>query len=1228
MADKMKDFEDAMKSPSPKVAQDINSLTNTLMKMERNQQREFSSIHKSISSAAEAQSKYVKELRIKEVGYSKGVKEVDSSVRKILKKLGYVVDDLSKGTKKILTSTAKVTKDSIVQFGKKIDQELAINKQSIVALSLVKSTPIFGYFAAKFMETDVWQNMISRVKQKFSDAFKFVFEKFKLGWNKATNAIGEFFKSDKKWETIKSGLIKMKDGLVAIAKFPFQKIGQVVKATWETVKFVAKFPFKALGTAFRAVLDVTKFIVKLPFKAIAGAFKMAVAIVQAPFKLMGGAWRALKSGFSRNEKVPKMATGGYVQRGGMAEVHAAEVVTPISKLFKIIKEAFAPMEEATHDNTRRVVKELRGLRYALVGITKDWSISFSQALMKNKLFSGIVGTFSLLQNSISRFKFLFGKTSKYSSRLPKGRDTLGNTANILGIFYVDSMIRLDNIVRYLGIIGRFITGKKLKPVGVSSSGMDSGMSFGPAVAGAIGGKISIDVEKYKLKFWKAKAELAEKEKNYSLKELAQSGINSAKEGLLNEYGQIKSDPLGYAKREVSDTFSFLGKAKSKGISGRFTGISDNLKSIHQKDLDEKTKKLQHSMFASFKRIDKHTAKTASNTGGLWILTKQNTKKMFSWLFLTLPGILFGLIGKVTSAIFSLPRLIVKGIGSIFKALGWLKGEIGGLLTGQGLGGGARRRTRIDARRAARPRFLKGGMIARGAGALSLLSAGQDAFEGMDKAKEWGVGKTNAAVSSTIGGTGSGWGGAASGALKGASIGAMIGGPWGAAIGALAGGGLGAIGGERISKALSSAGNWFKGEPKKFHTGGISNKEQIAILRKDEVVVPASVVAKAAKSGIPPKDIQSGAAFAMPESVSALFDKMKEFVSTMGSSIGQKASSGFSKIVDFAKNIGPSSGFGWLSRMFESGGAGPGAISSGVGDYGGKSYGSYQFSSRTGDVSRFLRSTGYDKYFKGGVGSADFDSKWRQLASTDPNFSNAQHSYVKSKYLTPFLTKIQKDTGINLTGRHPAILEEALSTAIQYGPNSSIFSKALSGASPNISDAEILKRVGNYKIANVSSNFRSSSLAVQNSVANRIQKEIGLALGQLPGGVTESLPKAAVGGFISKDGPIYGHSGEVIGPLSQIKEVVTNALIRRKDIAEMETRDEIFRQNGMNSMSKRMNENMGKIGEMNSSGMKGMLTIVHNISNTMSSISQNNNSGSGNSNNSGPDISRILLGDVS
>ena len=189
--------------------------------------------------------------------------------------------------------------------------------------------------------------------------------------------------------------------------------------------------------------------------------------------------------------------------------------------------------------------------------------------------------------------------------------------------------------------------------------------------------------------------------------------------------------------------------------------------------------------------------------------------------------------------------------------------------------------------------------------------------------------------------------------------------------------------------------------------------------------------------------------------------------------------------------------GQTSARFESGGRGAGTVSSGKGDFGGASYGTYQLSSKTGTLNDFLKSSGYDLYFDGmKPGSQEFNAQWRSLAQRDENFRKAQHDFIKQTHFDPAMTSLKRE-GIDLTGRGAAVQDMVWSTANQFGAGNAkrgsggagLIRKAIGKRNiAEMSDEEIITAVQDYKLKNNAKLFQSSSAAVQRGTANRAVEE--------------------------------------------------------------------------------------------------------------------------------------------
>lgn len=138
--------------------------------------------------------------------------------------------------------------------------------------------------------------------------------------------------------------------------------------------------------------------------------------------------------------------------------------------------------------------------------------------------------------------------------------------------------------------------------------------------------------------------------------------------------------------------------------------------------------------------------------------------------------------------------------------------------------------------------------------------------------------------------------------------------------------------------------------------------------------------------------------------------------------------------------------GTLSQRFEA--SGPGVISSGSGDAGGKSYGAYQFSSRSDIPRAFFRwcQSSSDTYYRsignrlsaaydadGGYGSS-FDATWRALANEDSDgFLRVQRNYVRRSYYDPIVRSIESAVpGFDMDNYSIALRNVFWSRAVQHG----------------------------------------------------------------------------------------------------------------------------------------------------------------------------------------------------
>jgi hypothetical protein len=206
--------------------------------------------------------------------------------------------------------------------------------------------------------------------------------------------------------------------------------------------------------------------------------------------------------------------------------------------------------------------------------------------------------------------------------------------------------------------------------------------------------------------------------------------------------------------------------------------------------------------------------------------------------------------------------------------------------------------------------------------------------------------------------------------------------------------------------------------------------------------------------------------------------------------------------------------GSLSSKYETGGRGPGTVSTGAGDAGGVSYGSYQMTSRPrgGTVARFVGDVAFrwrERFAALQPGSSEFSAAWRALASEAPEaFFEAQHAFIKRTHFDPLVAKVMAEDGLDVTARSPAVQDAVWSTAVQHGPRTPVMHRAIvaAGAARSLLPPErerdrrlivaIYAERGRRSAAGNLVYFARNSRAVQDGVARRFRDEARDALALL------------------------------------------------------------------------------------------------------------------------------------
>lgn len=195
--------------------------------------------------------------------------------------------------------------------------------------------------------------------------------------------------------------------------------------------------------------------------------------------------------------------------------------------------------------------------------------------------------------------------------------------------------------------------------------------------------------------------------------------------------------------------------------------------------------------------------------------------------------------------------------------------------------------------------------------------------------------------------------------------------------------------------------------------------------------------------------------------------------------------------------------GSLSEKYESGNRGPGTVSSGVGDPGGVSYGTYQLSSKLGRADQFVAKYFPDEFKGLKAGTDEFTKRWKQLAKEQTEkLREKEHYYIQVTHYDPQAAHLKKALMLDVNERSRALQNAVWSTAVQHGPNAKVIDRALAPVLKTqtikeLRDKDMLQAIyaerGRKDEQGVLVYFKSSSAAVQKGVAKRFESELRDAL---------------------------------------------------------------------------------------------------------------------------------------
>jgi hypothetical protein len=577
---------------------------------------EVSNVSKTISNMQKKVDKKVKDTK-RTLEDNQNIEEVHKSLNAVLSKLGDTIGALGKGITNITIATAKASKDAIGDYARAVGRDINYNKQNIVAMALSQSSPIFGYFAAKFMETDVFRKAKERISSSFSNMFSAVFRKLRFG---------------------KKGKKKDQDEyeLPHMARGGYVRRGGLAKLhSAEVVMPIDKFLKSQSKAIKQAIIEKGNLSngSKIPYQekmlVLVSSILNQLEEEDTPSKWKKFHFFMMKSSFYK-------ATVNFIKA-------TKKLVTGPAKLISSV-----------YKNKG----ELAVLGYTLsktltLALPKAFSLGLIKSFATTNLLGLGYGAAAVVLYKLGRHKF--GVNRGYYADLPKGKNFLQNIASIVGMTYAQQMSRLDSLIVYtkataqaIRDLSTSITGIKYPTIPDISTERAGWSIFGFLKKGL--GKLG----------------------NLALKNLVSGGNDPTgkKQDLLSGsyFKRLKYNIFTSKKQKLLDNHPLLqnGLYGTEDTKSLFRPFSDKTSPGNIKKLVQGQKEYYDVMLNKRRGWRKLIANTEDTVKELREINRRETRRTITSAI----GSLFGMVGGMGKGLFNI-------IGDVFKIGGPL-GIIGSL----------------------------------------------------------------------------------------------------------------------------------------------------------------------------------------------------------------------------------------------------------------------------------------------------------------------------------------------------------------------------------------------------------------------------------------------------------------------------------------------------------------------------------------------------------------------
>ena len=506
-------YKDLMNEKTPKKKSQDTSITQ---KADSKQERigEISNVSKTISTMQKKLDQEIAKNK-KEIKSNEDLQVMRDSMNSVLSKMSQTMGHLGKGFVSIAASTARTSADMIKGIGSAINEDLKLNKQNIVGMALSKTSPIFGYFVSRFMQTEAFQKAKERIKIGLADALGSVTDKFRTGFRSFVNKV-KFSKDQNRSKRPETYALRERENSKSKRRYEGsairENIGRIPKlkrggyitkggaAYLHSAEVVGSakdimHPIQELGSTNTKILNAVLAIHNTMLLALSEKEKSSGIRLKGSAQALASNDRALQQQTQVIVRPVEQLVKSVDERMGVTSSltslaaksqidQAANLRTYVRSsenfqkvgMLKVLQKAYSEVQNEYQDPANvRMLRAMLAIQDAIGGSIGTWPQVFQKMLIQHPLFRTMYLSFNTIRKTFgiiykpfyALFKSRGGVLGAYKASLAHSGAPLNDISQNLGTFYMQSMIRLDNVSKFTKAtaeatrdISTAITGKK------------------------------------------------------------------------------------------------------------------------------------------------------------------------------------------------------------------------------------------------------------------------------------------------------------------------------------------------------------------------------------------------------------------------------------------------------------------------------------------------------------------------------------------------------------------------------------------------------------------------------------------------------------------------------------------------------------------------------------------------------------------------------------------------